>query len=127
MSNYTFPLLVALGGGFGCLCRYGMTIFISSAIGTGFPYGTWFVNGLGSLVIGFLSVFFAKLYPSPAAAALLITGFLGGFTTFSSFMNETLQFFLSGHYLTGLTYIGCQIISGLLCVALGYGLASRML
>ena len=127
MSNYTFPLLVALGGGFGCLCRYGMTIFISSAIGTGFPYGTWFVNGLGSLVIGFLSVFFAKLYPSPAAAALLITGFLGGFTTFSSFMNETLQFFLSGHYLTGLTYIGCQIFSGLLCVSLGYGLASRLL
>ena len=127
MSNYTFPLLVALGGGFGCVCRYGMTIFISNTISTGFPYGTWVVNGLGSLVIGFLSVFFAKLYPSPAAAALLITGFLGGFTTFSSFMNETLQFFLSGHYLTGLTYIGCQIISGLLCVALGYGLASRML
>ena len=126
MSHYTLPLCIALGGAAGSLCRYGMTILMSQMMGTTFPYGTWCVNALGSLLIGFLGFFLTKISPSPMAAALLITGFLGGFTTFSSFMNETLQFLLTGHYFTAFTYLACQLFTGLLFVFLGYFLANQV-
>ena len=127
MSHFTLPLCVAIGGAAGSLCRYSMTLLLSHMVGTAFPYGTWLVNGLGSLLIGFLGYFLTRLFPSPMAAALLITGFLGGFTTFSSFMNETMQFLLSGHYLSAFTYLACELFTGLVCVFLGYMLASHSL
>ena len=125
MSHLMLPLCVAIGGATGSLSRYAMTLLISNMCGTTFPYGTWLVNSLGSLLIGFLGFFLTRFFPSPMAAALLITGFLGGFTTFSSFMNETLQFLLSGHYLSAFTYLACQFLTGLFCVFLGYLLASH--
>lgn len=127
MPSYVFPLLVAAGGALGALSRYGITLLVTKLAGPFFPYGTLLVNSSGSFLIGVLSLLLVRVWPIPGAAAFLITGFLGGMTTFSSFMNETLQFFLAGDILQGLLYLFLQLTGGLLFVALGYFLASRMI
>jgi len=86
------PLLVGLGGALGSIARYLASGWAQAAAKNGlFPYGTLAVNLLGCLVIGFL----AQLSESrgvfiPEARALVFVGILGGFTTFSTFGNETL-------------------------------------
>ena len=117
MQNYLFPLWVALGGALGSLCRMA---------GTYFPFGTLAVNGAGSFLIGLLSVLLVKAYPNPAAAAFLITGFLGGLTTFSSFMNETMQYLQAGDILQGFLYLFLQLAGGLLFVMLGWFIGTRV-
>lgn len=126
MMNYVYPLLVAAGGALGALCRYMTTLVMAGWMGTSFPYGTLAVNGAGSFLIGILGVLFSRVYPLPGAAAFLITGFLGGLTTFSSFMNETLQLWASGRWLEGLGYMFAQLACGLLLVALGAFLAEKI-
>lgn len=124
--NYVYPLLVAAGGALGALCRYMTTLALAGWAGTAFPYGTLAVNGAGSFLIGLLGVLLSRVYPLPGAAAFFITGFLGGLTTFSSFMNETLQFWAAGRWLEGLGYIFAQLACGILLVALGAFLAEKI-
>lgn len=124
--NYVYPLLVAAGGALGALCRYMTTLVMAGRMGTSFPYGTLAVNGAGSFLIGILGVLLSRVYPLPGTAAFLITGFLGGLTTFSSFMNETLQLWASGRWLEGLGYMFAQLACGLLLVALGAFLAEKI-
>ena len=119
MSSYLTPLLVALGGALGALTRYTVTLLAASFLGSSFPYGTLLVNGAGSFLIGLLAFFFTQHFPSPLASAFLVTGFLGGLTTFSSMMNEIMQFFLAGHLLEGCTYLFSQLLIGLLAVFAG--------
>ena len=126
MSSYLTPLLVALGGALGALTRYTVTLVAASFLGSSFPYGTLIVNGAGSFLIGLLTFFFTQCFPSPLASAFLVTGFLGGLTTFSSMMNEIMQFFLAGHLLEGCTYLLSQLLIGLLAVFAGYFLMSRI-
>lgn len=114
MSSYLTPLLVALGGALGALTRYTVTLLAASFLGSSFPYGT------------LLAFFFTQHFPSPLASAFLVTGFLGGLTTFSSMMNEIMQFFLAGHLLEGCTYLLSQLLIGLLAVFAGYLLMSRI-
>ena len=102
--NYVYPLLVAAGGALGALCRYMTTLALA----------------------GLLGVLLSRVYPLPGAAAFLITGFLGGLTTFSSFMNETLQFWAAGRWMEGLGYIFAQLACGILLVALGAFLAEKI-
>ena len=124
MSSYLTPLLVALGGALGALTRYTVTLLAASFLGSSFPYGTLLVNGAGSFLIGLLAFFFTQHFP--LASAFLVTGFLGGLTTFSSMMNEIMQFFLAGHLLEGCTYLLSQLLIGLLAVFAGYLLMSRI-
>lgn len=126
MPSYVFPLLVAAGGALGALSRYGATLLLTKLAGPFFPYGTLAVNSAGSFLIGLLGVLLARVYPIPGAAAFLITGYLGGLTTFSSFMNETMQFFLGGNPMEGFCYLFLQLAGGLLFVSLGYFLADRL-
>ncbi|MDW8296605.1 MAG: fluoride efflux transporter CrcB, partial [Raineya sp.] len=81
-------LWVFVGGGLGCVSRYGINILASAIFSTRFPLGTLIVNVIGSFLIG---IFFA-LHKETAEKyrLLLVTGFLGGFTTFSAFSYETL-------------------------------------
>ena len=85
MFSVSDLMLVFLGGGFGCVARYVSTTCIGSVAGTFFPFGTLFVNILGSFVMGFLMMLAitASLLPENLRL-LLAVGFLGGFTTFSS-------------------------------------------
>lgn len=125
MSSYLTPLLVALGGALGALTRYTVTLVAASFLGSSFPYGTLIVNGAGSFLIGLLA-FFTQCFPSPLASAFLVTGFLGGLTTFSSMMNEIMQLFLAGQLLEGCAYLLSQLLIGLLAVFAGYFLMSRL-
>ena len=78
-------LWVALGGALGSLARFGVVRGISSVLGEQ-PWGTFVVNVLGSFAIGMLAAFFARKFTDhEVARVFLITGFLGGFTTFSAF------------------------------------------
>lgn len=81
---------IMLGGGVGALLRYWLSGWVSTSTGLAFPLGTLVVNVLGAFLIGFLVVLFTERYPVPVELRLaLITGVLGGFTTFSAFSYET--------------------------------------
>ena len=104
-------LLVALGGAAGSVLRY-----LLSNINTSFPWGTFTVNVLGSLLIGLLVGFVSKGVLSPDMKLLLITGFCGGFTTFSTFANESFGMMKAGDVLQTALYVGASVVIGILAV-----------
>jgi CrcB protein len=88
---------IAIGGALGALCRYGMTMGISSLIGRGFPYGTLVVNILGSFLMGAAYVIMVEeINVNPEWRVGITIGLLGAFTTFSTFSIETLNLLESG-------------------------------
>lgn len=81
--------IVFLGGGLGAACRHGVNVLATQLAGNRYPIGTFFINVLGSLLIGVLAEWFALRSQLPPNLRLfLITGVLGGFTTFSAFSLE---------------------------------------
>ncbi len=108
-------LLVALGGALGSVGRY----LVSRCFETTFPWGTLTVNILGSLLIGVLMGMLAKGSLSPEMKLLLVTGFCGGFTTFSTFANESLSMMKTGSVLLMAVYVGVSVTIGILAVFLG--------
>jgi CrcB protein len=88
---------IAIGGGIGALFRYFSSQFINSSVNIKFPFGTLFVNCFGALLIGFLINFFDLFSINIKWKLFLITGFLGGYTTFSTYSLETVQYFINGH------------------------------
>ena len=84
--------LLDLAGGAGTICRYALSHLVHDLCGQGFPWGTFTVNLIGCLVIGFLAVFLGeKISIGPQARLALFVGFLGAFTTFSSFMLDVVR------------------------------------
>ena len=104
-------LLVALGGAGGSVLRY-----LLSNINTSFPWGTFAVNVLGSFLIGLLVGLMSKGVLSPEMKLLLVTGFCGGFTTFSTFANESFSMMKAGDVLLTALYVGASVIIGILAV-----------
>ena len=104
-------LLVALGGAGGSVLRY-----LLSNINTSFPWGTFAVNVLGSFLIGLLVSLMSKGVLSPEMKLLLVTGFCGGFTTFSTFANESFSMMKAGDVLLTALYVGASVIIGILAV-----------
>jgi CrcB protein len=85
-------IAIAVGGAAGALFRFWVSSGVYHLLGRGFPFGTLAVNVLGSLVMGFLYVLFLeRMSASPELRAALLIGFLGAFTTFSTFSIETLN------------------------------------
>lgn len=107
-------LLVALGGGVGSVLRY-----LLSGMNASFPWGTFAVNILGSLIIGLLVGLVSKGVLSAEMKLLLVTGFCGGFTTFSTFANESLGMMKTGDVLMMALYVGASVALGILAVWLG--------
>lgn len=91
-------LLIGIGGGFGSIFRYLVSTGVYKLFGSQFPYGTFCVNAVGSFIIGFIFILLLDNVSGMAdqLRALLIIGFLGGFTTFSSFSMETLNLIENG-------------------------------
>ena len=110
-------LFVALGGAVGSVGRY--------LVSGSFPWGTLTVNIVGSLLIGFLTGLVSKGIVSPELKLLLVTGFCGGFTTFSTFSNESFQMLKAGDALLAALYIGGSVALGIFAVFLGTMLAER--
>ena len=113
-------LLVGLGSGLGGMCRY----LVSQLLVTtqnGFPWGTFTVNIVGSLLIGLLwglSSRFPSL--SPVLTLLFMVGFCGGFTTFSTFSREGLSLLQTQNYTLFLLYTLGSVVLGILAVMMGY-------
>ena len=108
-------LWIALAGGAGSLCRYLMWRAITQPDGI-FPPGTLTVNILGCFCIGLL----AKMVNHDVLRLTLITGFLGGFTTFSAFSLETLNLFRNGMISTAVLYVTASNAGGVLAAWAGW-------
>ena len=117
-------LAVAGGAATGAVCRYLLGAWLAARLGTGFPYGTLLINLLGCLLIGLILTLAAeRLALSEPLRLLLVTGLLGGFTTFSAFGYETYSLALHGQWPVAILYIAASVVGGLLCVLLGAWLA----
>lgn len=119
-------LYVFLGGGAGSVCRYVLGKCIADSLPTRFPLGTICVNCLGCLAIGFLTVLFDRIHASPGTRLLLATGFLGGFTTFSTFNLESVLLLRESDYSSAILNIVLSLALGLLCVAAGMLIAGAV-
>ena len=122
MSAY---LWVGLGGFIGSVARYAVAVWLAPGEIERFPWGTFAVNCVGCLLIGVLAGVFART-PAPDAARLfLITGVLGGFTTFSAFGLESVSLLRRGDLGIALLYVLGSVFVGIVAVWLGLRLAYR--
>lgn len=118
-----YSLAVALGGAFGAVSRYWLIGAVSSATNHRFPWGTLAVNVLGSLLIGVMYVLITeRMALSEQWRAVLIVGYLGAFTTFSTFSLDALLLAQEGFLLQALAYILSSVLICLLCAWLGIAL-----
>ena len=117
-----------LGGAFGAVSRYGVSQLAVQLLGKGFPYGTLMVNVLGSLLMGFLSIYFlTKTNVDPMVRMAVLVGFLGSFTTFSTFSMDTLMLLESGAIAKGFINIALSVCLSLLAVWVGMIIARSLL
>ena len=113
-------VLIALGGALGAVSRFLLGNAVSKAIGSALPYGTFVVNVIGCFAMGLLMTIIVDREMIPAAWRLfLCVGFLGGFTTFSSFGYEALMLLTEGRMLAALAYAGGSVVLGLVAAAAG--------
>lgn len=117
MSALTSALAVAVGAAFGALARWQAGVWLNP-VWAGFPLGTLFVNALGGLLIGMAFVWLQR-HPSEALRLLLVTGGLGGFTTFSAFSAESLALLERGRFELALAHTAAHVVGALACAALG--------
>src|SRR5579863_5337106 len=119
-------LLILAGGGAGSLLRYLAGSAIMSRLGGRFPVGTLAINVTGSFAIGLLMTLFTERFqPHTNLRLLLVVGFLGGYTTFSSFEWETYAAVRDGAFWMGLANVAGSVMFGYLAVWLGSLLARR--
>jgi CrcB protein len=117
-------LWIAIGAVVGANARYYIGLWAGSHLGATFPYGTLIVNLTGSFALGFLAgTTTGRLNISPEVRLMLGVGFLGAYTTFSSFTVETLTLLQNGNIVTGLVNILANNLAGLTCALLGVYLA----
>lgn len=122
-------ILVALGGALGSMARYGLSsLMIRQLDPFKFPWPTFCVNVLGCLRAGlFLAVSERGDGVSAETRLLVVTGLLGGFTTFSAFGMETLSLIRRGDLLMALSYVSLSVIMGLCAMWLAYALMKLVL
>lgn len=113
-------LIIALGGALGAVSRFLLGNGVSRALGSSLPYGTFVINIVGCFAMGLLMTIIVDREMLPAAWRLfLCVGFLGGFTTFSSFGYEALMLLTEGRLLAVLAYVGGSVVLGLVAAAAG--------
>src|SRR4051812_49810590 len=107
-------LLVAAGGALGSVARYALSTLVLRVTGTLFPLGTFVVNAVGCLCFGLvIGAAEQRIAISPEARAFILVGFLGGFTTFSSYVFESAGLLRDGQNGAAIVNIGGQVVAGL--------------
>lgn len=110
---------LAFGGALGAIARYAISLGLPTDAGR-FPWGTFFINVSGSFVLGFLLIMLIEQFPQGRLARPVIgTGFVGAYTTFSTFMVESVELVRAGDPETALAYLGASLVVGLAAVFIG--------
>lgn len=124
MQKYLF---IALGGALGSVARYVVGTNVSNRMGIRFPYGTLIINISACLIIGFsLEVLNRHANVNPAFRYLIPIGFIGAYSTFSTFEWEIFSNLNSGAFWIAIVYVTASIVSGLIAVALGAALGKAL-
>lgn len=111
-------LYVFMGGGLGSMCRFGISQVVDQKEGF-FPYATFAANVLSCIVLGYLISLASKKGLSPNGTLLLVTGFCGGFSTFSTFSLESYKLLINGDWTTAFIYVTASFFVCLLSIFLG--------
>jgi fluoride exporter len=115
--------LLAVAGALGTLARYGLSGFMQRICGSGFPWGTATVNVIGCFLAGFVWILFESRWPvSGQARIIVMVGFMGGFTTFSSLILETSELLRASEWMYAFSNIFFQNILGFIALRAGIGL-----
>lgn len=120
-------LWIAAGGALGALARYGLAGWVHGWAGASFPWGTLAVNALGSLALGVAVRVLEGTAAAAGARAFVAVGFLGAFTTFSTFSYETVALLEGGEWARALLYALGSLLSGIIGVTMGFALAAALL
>ena len=126
IMNLSILLAVGIGGFIGAILRFTISGFIQNSTNILFPFGTLFVNILGSFLIGFMFLYFQEINLSAHQKALVITGLLGALTTFSTFSLETLLMIQENLWAKALSSIGLNVILCLIATYLGMMVFKRV-
>lgn len=119
---------VFFGGAIGSVARFYLGAFVQSVLGQSFPWGILLVNVSGSFVIGIFSIIFLQLFKiAPIFRLLLITGFLGGYTTFSGFSLDVVNMFKYGLNIQAILYVFASVVLCLLATWLGMSLGELLI
>ena len=114
-------LVIAVGGAIGAVARYVLSTFVLRVSGTLFPLGTFVVNVVGCLVFGAIAgAATQRVQISPTMRLFLLTGILGGFTTFSSYAFESFVLVRDGQFLWATVNVVGQVVAGLVGLWVGY-------
>ncbi|MGC4082815.1 MAG: fluoride efflux transporter CrcB [Vicinamibacterales bacterium] len=118
-------LLIAIGGAIGAVARYLLTGAVLRTLGTLFPAGTFVVNVVGCAVFGAITGLAQdRITLGPEMRAFLLAGILGGFTTFSSYMNESVVLVREGQFVWAGLNLGGQVVVGFVAFWMAFSIAS---
>ncbi len=120
-------IAIFVGAGLGGLARHGVSGWLQSTGGAGFPWGTLLVNVSGSLLLALLYTLLDAAAAAPEWRAFLGVGLLGGYTTFSAFSHETIRMVQDGQWERALVYVAGSVVLSVAGAALGFGLAEALL
>ena len=124
MSRY---VMIAIGGAVGSILRYQVATMIQARVAVGFPYGTFVVNITGCLIMGFVTALLTeRLVVDPNWRFLIPIGFVGAYTTFSTFELETFRAVTEGSWGIVGAYVGGSFIAGYIALWFGFFVARRL-
>ncbi|WP_017315219.1 fluoride efflux transporter CrcB [Mastigocladopsis repens] len=124
MNSATHALIaISLGAIPGALSRYYLTLFFARCFGTAFPYGTLFINITGAFLMGFFTTLTSKVVIFPAVQLLVAVGFLGSYTTFSTYALDSSNLLRTRDYKAALLYWFGSPVLGFFSIELGILLA----
>jgi CrcB protein len=124
MNNF---LIIGIGGFLGAVARYAIALWIGQKWGRSFPMGTFVINVSGSFLIGLLMVLFTERYlVNPQWRLLLVVGFLGAYTTFSTFEYETGSLLRDGEWMMAMLNVVGSVVAGFVALKMGEVIAKAL-